>query len=161
MLKVGERAPDFALSDHHGKVHRLSEQRGSWVVVYFYPKDDTPGCTTEACQFRDALPRFKDMGAKVLGVSADDKESHERFAEKHDLNFPLLVDPDLGTLKAYGAYGEKEVGGEKRMGVFRRTYLIDPQGYVARTWDAVDPDGHAEEVRRAIEEAKRGVGAAR
>lgn len=154
MLKVGDKAPEFALVDQTGQVHRLADERGSWVVVYFYPKDDTPGCTTEACQFRDALPDFKDVGAKVFGISADDRESHQAFAGKFDLNFPLLVDPGLRTLQAYGAYGNKGGEGEVRMGVFRRTYLIDPEGRVAHVWDAVVPDGHAEDVRRAILNAK-------
>lgn len=157
MLQVGERAPDFALSDQEGNIHKLSDQRGSWVVVYFYPKDDTPGCTTEACQFRDALPRFGDIGVKVYGISADDQVSHEAFAEKFELNFPLLADPDMSTINAYGAYGEKESGGVKRMGILRQSYLIDPQGRVAHVWPAVEPDGHAEEVRRVVEQLRAGV----
>ncbi|MBX3141641.1 MAG: peroxiredoxin [Trueperaceae bacterium] len=151
MLQVGDNAPDFALSDQDGNVHRLSDQRGSWVVVYFYPKDDTPGCTTEACQFRDALPRFGDIGAKVYGISADDRASHEAFAAKFDLNFPLLTDPGMATINAYGAYGEKEVGGEKRMGILRQSYLVDPQGRIAHVWATVDPDGHADEVGHVME----------
>lgn len=121
------------------------------MVVYFYPKDDTPGCTTEACQFRDALPRFGDIGAKVYGISADDRASHEAFAAKFDLNFPLLTDPGMATINAYGAYGEKEVGGEKRMGILRQSYLVDPQGRIAHVWATVDPDGHADEVGRVME----------
>jgi len=154
MLSVGDMAPDFTLEDQDGRQHSLSGLRGSWVVVYFYPKDDTPGCTTEACQFRDALPRFEGVGAKVLGVSSDDRASHAAFAAKHDLNFPLLVDPDHETLSAYGAWRDKGKGGEVRMGVARSSYLIDPQGRIARTWDGVKPDGHAEQVRAAIEEAR-------
>lgn len=122
------------------------------MVVYFYPKDDTPGCTTEACQFRDALPRFDAGGVKVYGVSADDGASHAAFAGKFDLNFPLLTDPDMATIKAYGAYGEKGSGGAKRMGILRRSFLVDPQGRVAHVWPTVVPDGHAEDVRRVVEQ---------
>lgn len=154
MLKVGDKAPDFALVDQAGNIQRLSDQLGSWVVVYFYPKDDTPGCTTEACQFRDALPHFEGVGAKVFGISADDQESHLAFARKYDLNFPLLVDSELTTLKAYGAYGDKGMDGVVKMGVFRRSYLVDPSGTVARAWDDVVPEGHAEEIRNAIQELK-------
>ncbi len=153
MLNVGDMAPEFSLEDQDGKLHSLAGARGSWVVVYFYPKDDTPGCTTEACQFRDALPHFEGVGAKVFGISADDRASHARFAAKHELNFPLLVDPDHETLEAYGAWRNRGKDGEVRMGVARTSYLIDPAGRVAHVWEQVKPDGHAEEVRRAIEEA--------
>src|SRR5690606_6797318 len=138
--------------DQSGSSHTLSEQRGKWVVVYFYPKDDTPGCTKEACSFRDALPRFQDIGAMVYGVSADDRGSHEKFARKYDLNFPLLVDPEKHVLNAYGAYGEKSMYGKKYMGVLRVTYLVDPEGKVARVWPKVKPEDHADEVRAAIAE---------
>lgn len=152
MLDVGTQAPDFTLEDQAGRKHTLSEQRGKWVVVYFYPKDDTPGCTKEACSFRDALPRFQDVGAVVFGLSADDRASHEKFARKFDLTFPLLVDPDHGVLEAYGAYGEKSMYGRTYMGVHRVTYLIDPDGKVAKVWPKVKPEGHADEVRAAIGE---------
>ena len=152
MLEVGTPAPDFTLEDQSGSSHTLSEQRGKWVVVYFYPKDDTPGCTKEACSFRDALPRFQDIGAMVYGVSADDRGSHEKFARKYDLNFPLLVDPEKHVLNAYGAYGEKSMYGKKYMGVLRVTYLVDPEGKVARVWPKVKPEDHADEVRAAIAE---------
>lgn len=159
MLEVGQKAPEFSLEDQNGEKHTLSEARGSWVVVYFYPKDDTPGCTTEACQFRDALPDFKGIGAKVFGISADDQDSHLAFARKYDLNFPLLVDPDLTTLKAYGAYRDRGRGGEVRMGVARSSYLVDPEGRIARVWNDVKADGHAAEVKQAIEEAKAAASA--
>lgn len=152
MLEVGTPAPDFTLEDQSGSSHTLSVQRGKWVVVYFYPKDDTPGCTKEACSFRDALPRFQDIGAMVYGVSADDRGSHEKFARKYDLNFPLLVDPEKHVLNAYGAYGEKSMYGKKYMGVLRVTYLVDPEGKVARVWPKVKPEDHADEVRAAIAE---------
>jgi thioredoxin-dependent peroxiredoxin len=152
MLEVGSPAPDFTLEDQSGSSYTLSDQRGKWVVVYFYPKDDTPGCAKEACSFRDALPRFQDVGAEVYGVSADDRGSHEKFARKYDLNFPLLVDPEKRVLNAYGAYGEKSMYGKKYMGVLRVTYLIDPDGRVAKVWPKVKPEGHADEVRAAIAE---------
>lgn len=152
MLEVGSPAPDFTLEDQSGSSHTLSDQRGKWVVVYFYPKDDTPGCTKEACSFRDALPRFQDVGAAVYGVSADDRGSHEKFARKYELNFPLLVDPEKRVLNAYGAYGEKSMYGKKYMGVLRVTYLVDPDGKIARVWPKVKPEGHADEVRAAIAE---------
>ncbi len=152
MLEVGNPAPDFTLEDQSGASHTLSAQRGKWVVVYFYPRDDTPGCTKEACSFRDAMPRLEEVGAVVYGVSADDRASHEKFARKFELNFPLLVDPDMSVLNAYGAYGEKSMYGRTYMGVHRMTYLVDPDGKVAKVWPKVKPEGHAEEVRAAIAE---------
>ncbi len=154
MLDIGSKAPDFDLEDQEGKRHSLSALRGSWVVLYFYPKDDTPGCTTEACEFRDNKSVIEAAGAKVLGVSGDDRESHSKFANKHGLNFPILVDQDLQVIKAYGAYGEKQSFGKTRMGINRVTYLIDPRGNVAKVWPKVTPEGHASEVRQAIDELK-------
>jgi len=151
MLNVGQEAPGFALKDQAGVLRRLEDSRGSWAVVYFYPKDDTPGCTKEACSFRDALPRFQDLGAVVYGVSADDGESHQAFAEKYSLNFPLLVDSDMQVINAYGAYGDKVINDEVRQGILRLTYLIDPMGRVARVWQVTDPEVHAEEVKATIE----------
>lgn len=152
MLDVGEVAPQFALTDQDGELHRLEDQKGSWVVLYFYPKDDTPGCTTEACEFRDSLEQLVAVGGKVFGLSADDEESHKKFAAKHQLTFPLLVDPGREVLEAYEAYGEKVSFGRKHFGVHRVTYLINPDGVIARVWPKVKPAGHALEVRRAIEE---------
>lgn len=154
MLEVGQEAPEFELEDQDGERHSLREQRGSWVVLYFYPKDDTPGCTTEACEFRDNMAQIQSVGGKVFGLSADDQDSHAAFAQKHELNFPLLVDPDRKVIDAYGAYGEKTTFGRKHMGVFRITYLIDPEGRIAKVWRNVKPQGHAAEVREAIEELK-------
>lgn len=150
MLDVGDNAPDFALQDQAGELHRLIDARGSWVVLYFYPKDDTPGCTVQACDFRDNLAQLSGQGAKVFGLSADDQVSHEKFAAKYDLNFPLLVDPDLSVINAYGAYGEKKAFGKTFDGVFRTTYLIDPEGKIAKIWRKVKPEGHVTEVREAI-----------
>jgi len=158
MLEAGELAPDFALPDQEGRLHRLSDYRGRWVVLYFYPKDDTPGCTKEACGFRDEKGRLEELGAVVLGVSADDVESHKRFAEKYRLNFPLLSDPDKEAIRAYGAWGKKTLYGKEYEGVLRQTFLIDPEGRVAKVWRKVSPEGHAEEVAQALE-ALRGKGA--
>ena len=150
MLNVGTAAPDFALPDQDGRVHRLSELRGSWVVLYFYPKDDTPGCTKEACAFRDSLPRFGELDAVVLGVSADDQASHKEFATKHGLSFPLLADVDKQAIEAYGAWGEKEWAGQKIEGILRISYLIDPEGRIAQAWSVTEPELHADEVREAL-----------
>ncbi|MDM7323979.1 MAG: thioredoxin-dependent thiol peroxidase [Thermus sp.] len=143
-------APDFALPDQDGRVHRLSDYRGRWVVLYFYPKDDTPGCTKEACGFRDRMGDLKALGAVVLGVSADDVESHKRFAEKYSLNFPLLADPERKAILAYGAWGKKNLYGKVREGVLRQTFLIDPEGRIAKVWRKVSPERHAEEVAEAL-----------
>lgn len=150
MLEIGSQAPDFELEDQTGTLHTLSSYRGRWVVLYFYPKDDTPGCTAEACGFRDALDALDDLEAAVLGVSADDRASHERFARKYELGFPLLADPDKQVLEAYQAYGEKRNYGRVYQGVLRVTYLIGPDGRIVRTWPKVKAAGHADEVRQAL-----------
>ncbi|GIX07231.1 MAG: peroxiredoxin [Candidatus Poribacteria bacterium] len=152
MPTVGEPAPDFTAVDQDGRTVRLSELRGKNVVLYFYPRDDTPGCTKEACGFRDAMERIAATNTVVLGVSPDGPESHRRFIEKHHLNFSLLCDPEHRIAELYEAYGEKQFYGQKRMGVLRKTYLIDAQGRIARVWPRVRPEGHAEEVLQAIEE---------
>ncbi|MBW6456861.1 MAG: thioredoxin-dependent thiol peroxidase [Trueperaceae bacterium] len=152
MLEVGQIAPDFSLLDQEGQTRSLADARGRWVVVYFYPKDDTPGCTKEACAFRDDLPRFEGLNAVVWGVSADDEKAHRKFAEKFALNFPLLVDPDKAVLEAYGAWVEKSMYGKSYMGVQRITYLIDPEGKVVQSWPKVKPEEHAEEVAAALAE---------
>jgi len=154
MLEVGQIAPDFSLHDQEGQVRSLADARGRWVVVYFYPRDDTPGCTKEACAFRDGLPRFDGLNAVVWGVSADDEKAHRKFAAKLELNFPLLVDPDKGMLEAYGAWVEKSLYGKRYMGVQRITYLIDPDGKVARAWPKVKPEEHAEEVAVVLAELR-------
>lgn len=154
MLEVGQIAPDFNLQDQEGQTRSLADARGRWVVVYFYPKDDTPGCTKEACAFRDGLPRFEGLNAVVWGVSADDEKAHRKFADKFGLNFPLLVDPDKAMLEAYGAWVEKSMYGKRYMGVQRITYLIDPEGKVARVWPKVKPEEHAEEVATALAELR-------
>jgi len=150
MLNVGTAAPDFELPDQDGRRHRLSDKRGSWVVLYFYPKDDTPGCTKEACAFRDAMADLGDLDAEVFGVSADDTASHAEFAAKYGLNFPLLADVDREVIDAYQAWGEKERDGVRYEGIMRITYLIDPQGMIAQTWTVEEPEAHADEVREAL-----------
>lgn len=149
-MELGTLAPDIALPDQEGRIHRLSDYRGRWVVLYFYPKDDTPGCTKEACGFRDRMGDLQELGAVVLGVSADDVESHKRFAEKYGLNFPLLADPERQAILVYGAWGKKNLYGKEYEGVLRQTFLIDPEGRIAKVWKKVSPEGHAEEVAEAL-----------
>ena len=136
-MEQGDLAPDFTLRDAAGKQVSLSDFRGRDVILYFYPKDDTPGCTKEACGFRDAWTDLKERGAVVLGVSADDAESHERFASKYRLPFTLLSDPDHKVMQQYGAYGEKTLYGKKTVGVIRSTVWIGPDGRVRRHWARV------------------------
>jgi peroxiredoxin Q/BCP len=150
LIEPGKKAPAFTLKDQDGKTHKLSDYEGRPVVLYFYPKDDTPGCTAEACSFRDNLPRFKSGKAAILGVSILDEGSKARFAEKYELNFPLLADADHEVADRYGAWQERSMYGRKFMGVARVTYLIGPDGKVARRWDKVKVDGHADEVLEAI-----------
>ncbi len=154
LIDEGRKAPAFTLPDQQGGKHALKNCLGKPVVLYFYPKDSTSGCTKEACAFRDLLPRFKSNKTIVFGVSPDSEKSHARFAEKHELNFTLLADkPDSdGTPKIcdkYGVWQEKSMYGRKYMGVVRTTYLIDPKGKVAKRWDKVKVAGHAEEVLEA------------
>jgi peroxiredoxin Q/BCP len=150
----GDRAPEFSLPDEHGKVHSLADQRGRWTILYFYPEDDTPGCTTEACQFRDLSPRYEDTGADVWGVSPDNASSHRRFREKYDLPFTLLSDVDHAVAELYGAWQEKTNYGRTYMGIVRSTYLIDPEGRIARAWPKVKADGHAAATLEALEEER-------
>ena len=149
-LREGEPAPNFALTSDSGENVRLSGLRGSPVVLYFYPKDDTPGCTTEACEFRDEYSRFRQRGAVVLGVSPDDEASHLRFKEKYSLPFTLLADPDHKTAEDYGVWVEKNMYGKKRMGIKRSTFVIDADGNVARAMYGVKPEGHADEVLEVL-----------
>jgi peroxiredoxin Q/BCP len=146
MLSVGDRAPDFELPDQDGSSVRLSDFRGRPVVVYFYPRADTPGCTTEACGYRDAFDGFEAADAIVLGVSDDPVEDIAAFAEKYELPFRLLSDPDGEVAAMYDSYGEKQMFGRTFDGVYRNTYVIDPEGRVAAAYESVSPDGHAEAV---------------
>lgn len=149
-LPLGSPAPDFSLPSSQGGGFQLSAHRGRWVVLYFYPKDMTPGCTTEACEFRDAHQELDALGAVVVGVSADPLSQHQKFIEKHSLNFPLLSDTDHAVAQAYGAFGEKTFMGKKSMGILRTTYLIDPEGKVAQVWEKVKAQGHAAQVVAAL-----------
>jgi len=152
LIDEGKKAPAFALKDQDGKTHKLSDYAGQPVVLYFYPKDDTPGCTKESCEFRDNLPRFKKMKAAIFGMSILDETSKKKFADKFDLNFPLLADADHDVAEKYGVWQEKSLYGRKFMGIVRTTYLIGPDGKVAKRWDNVKVDGHAEEVLAAVQE---------
>jgi peroxiredoxin Q/BCP len=152
LVEPGKMAPAFTLNDQEGKSHKLSDYAGQPVVLYFYPKDDTPGCTAETCSFRDNLPRFKRGKAVVLGVSILDEKSKAKFAAKYNVNFPLLADADHDVAEKYGVWQEKSRYGRKYMGIARTTFLIDRQGKVARRWDNVKVDGHTEEVLDAVNE---------
>lgn len=146
MLQAGDPVPDFSVeSDSAGNVSSAA-LRGRRYVIYFYPKDDTPGCTKEACSFRDCMPDFKDLGVPVFGVSADDAKAHGRFAAKYQLNFPLLIDPDKKLLEAFGVWAEKSNYGRKYMGVLRSTFVVDADGKIEKVWPKVKTDGHGGEV---------------
>jgi len=143
MQDVPYAAPDFMLNDESGASHSLSDYAGKWVVLYFYPKDDTPGCTIEACSLRDARDELGELGAEVIGVSKDEAAAHEKFKAKHSLNFTLLCDPDLTTIRAYGAWGKKQFGQE---GILRKTFIISPDGQVVKVYGRVTPLGHGDQV---------------
>lgn len=148
MKEVPYNAPNFSLVDDQGGQRSLADYRGQWLVLYFYPKDDTPGCTTEACSMRDAMDEFARRGIAVVGVSADDVASHAKFKAKYHLNFTLLSDPDHATIEAYGAWGKKMFGNE---GIQRKTFVIDPDGRVVKVYGRVTPLGHAEQVLAEVE----------
>ncbi|HEX5826495.1 MAG TPA: thioredoxin-dependent thiol peroxidase [Candidatus Limnocylindrales bacterium] len=149
----GDRAPEVALPDETGTVRRLSDRTGSWTVVYFYPKDDTPGCTTEACGFRDVHGDLEGKDAEVWGISPDGSGSHAAFRAKYGLPFTLLSDEDHAVAEAWGAWREKTNYGRTYMGVARSSFLVDPDGRIARTWANVKADGHAQQVLAALDEA--------
>ncbi|MCL5008780.1 MAG: thioredoxin-dependent thiol peroxidase [Patescibacteria group bacterium] len=148
-------APLFSLPDQAGKIHRLSDYFGRWVLVYFYPKDDTPGCTAEACSLRDNFPRFGKVKAVILGISVDSVSSHARFAAKYGLNFTLLADEQKQAVKAYGVWGEKSFMGKKYLGISRSSFLIDPAGKIAKVYPKVRPAEHAAEVLKDLEKFQR------
>jgi peroxiredoxin Q/BCP len=150
MLKIGQKAPEFSLPDQEGKIHSLKDYKGSKVLLYFYPKDDTPGCTTEACNFRDGYDEFKKMGLVILGVSADSVKSHKKFAEKFNLQFPLLSDESKDTINAYEAWGMKKFMGREYEGIFRKSFLINEEGNIEKIYDEVKAKEHAEEVKGDI-----------
>jgi len=152
LVEPGNRAPAFNLADQNGTRHRLSQYKGQTVILYFYPKDDTSGCTAEACNFRDQLPKFKEINAVILGISPDDESKHRKFIDKYNLNFTLLADPRQGedntppTCAKYGVWQQKSMYGRKYMGVARTTYIINPAGKIIHRFDKVKPANHAEEV---------------
>ena len=149
MKQTPYTAPDFSLPDANGKVHALADYKGRWLVLYFYPMDDTPGCTAEACSLRDAATELSELDADVVGVSADDAKSHQKFVAKYHLNFTLLSDPDKKVIEAYGAWGKKMFGKE---GILRKTFIINPDGQVVKVYGRVTPLGHGDQV---VDELKR------
>ncbi len=151
MIKEGDAAPEFESRDAEGNTVKLSDLRGQKVVLYFYPKDDTPGCTKQACSLRDGHAELQRRGVKVIGVSLDDERSHRKFAEKYSLPFTLLADTDHSVADAFGVYGEKQFAGRKYMGVSRTTFLIDEEGRVHKVLDKVNVEEHADEVMKAFE----------
>lgn len=150
--KVGTKAKNFTLPDQEGKLHILKEYIGQWVVLYFYPKDDTPGCTVEACQFRDTFPQFKRSQAVVFGVSVDTVKKHAKFATKYELPFTLLSDEEKKVVELYGVWAKKKFMGREYMGILRTTFLINPAGKIAKIYENVKPSSHAEEVLKDINE---------
>lgn len=142
-------APDFSLIGLDGSTHTLSDYKGKWIILYFYPADDTPGCTVEACSLRDARDTLAEMGAEIVGISRDDPNSHEKFKAKYSLNFTLLTDPDAVAINAYGAWGKKMFG---REGILRKTFIINPEGEVVKVYGRVTPMGHGDQV---VEELKK------
>ena len=151
LVEPGDRAPAFTLSDQDGRTHRLADYAGRWVALYFYPKDDTPGCTKQACSLRDGEAELARRGVVVLGVSPDDEASHARFAGKFGLAFALLADTSVSVCQRYGVWQERSMYGRKFMGVARTTYLIDPQGKVAHRWDKVKVAEHAAEIVERVD----------
>lgn len=145
-IEAGKPAPDFTLPDQDGKAHKLSDYRGQWVLLYFYPEDDTPGCTKEACVIRDYFPQFGGLKAKVLGVSVDSVASHKKFEEKYKLPFILLADEKKEVVKQYGVWREKNFLGKKYIGTARTSFLIDPEGKIVKIYEKVKPEAHATEV---------------
>ena len=151
---VGDPAPELALPDGDGTIHRLADQRGRWTVLYFYPTDDTSGCTTEACGFRDANDVIRERGADIWGISPQGADSHRAFRDKYSLTFPLLTDADHAVATAYDSWVEKQNYGRTYMGIARRTFLVGPDGRIAHVWPKVKPEGHAAQVLAALDEAQ-------
>lgn len=152
-FELGSKAPDFTLPDQNGNLHTLSDYRGRWVLVYFYPKDDTSGCIKEACTIRDSLPHFEKLNAVVLGISVDGIASHKKFAEKYRLPFTLLSDEHKKVVSLYKVWAKKQFMGREYDGTLRRSFLIDPEGDIERIYHDVKPEKHAEEVLRHLRES--------
>lgn len=155
MLKLKSKAPAFILPDQEGREHALKDSLGKWVALYFYPKDDTPGCTVEACSFRDNYSRLKRTGIVVLGVSTDTVRKHAKFVEKYSLPFTLLSDEEKTVVEKYGVWGKKKFMGREYMGTMRTTFLIDPTGEIAKIYENVKPDAHAEEILADVKTFKK------
>ena len=151
-MKQGQKAPEFSLPDQDGKMHTLSAYAGKWVILYFYPKDDTPGCTKEACTIRDAWPKFKKLGIQVFGVSIDSQKSHAKFVDKYDLPFTLLSDADKKVVEKYGVWGEKKFMGRTFLGTKRMSFLINPAGKIEKIYEHVKPEIHAQEVLQDLKD---------
>ncbi|MEK6964566.1 MAG: thioredoxin-dependent thiol peroxidase [Nanoarchaeota archaeon] len=154
-LKQGITAPTFSLPDQNGKLHKLSDYKGKYLLLYFYPKDDTPGCTTEACTIRDAWTKFKKAKLEVVGISVDSVKSHDKFVKKYELPFTLLADEEKKVVNAYGLWGPKTFMGKLYQGTARSSFLIDPKGKIVKIYEKVKPDEHAEEVLKDLEELKK------
>ncbi len=153
-LKTGGLAPDFILPDQDGKNHKLSSYRRQWVLIYFYPKDDTTGCTKEACAIGELMPDFKKLKLKVFGISIQGTKSHKKFADKYHLPFTLLADEDRKVVTKYGVWGKKKFMGREYMGTFRTSFLLDPKGKIAKVYEKVNPETHAEEVLEDLKNLK-------
>ena len=149
-LTEDSKAPDFELPDQNGKIHKLSDYKGKWVLLYFYPKDDTPGCTKEACTIRDSFPKFGKLNITVLGISKDSVVSHKKFEQKYNLPFALLSDEQKEVINLYGVWGEKKFMGKTYQGIHRTSFLINPEGTIAKIYEKVKPETHAEEVLKDI-----------
>ncbi len=149
---VGEKAPDFSALDQNGSVHTLADFKGSFLLLYFYPKDDTPGCTKEACNFRDAFADLKKFGVAIIGVSVDSVKSHKKFAEKYHLTFPLLADEDKSIVHAYGVWGKRTFAGISYEGIARTSFLIDGKGVIRKVYEKVKPNEHAGEILKDVKE---------
>ncbi len=147
---AGERAPEFELMDDEGNLRKLSDYRGQTIVLYFYPRDNTPGCTKEACSFRDAYADFREAGVEVIGISPDSEQSHAKFKSKYELPFTLLADPDRSVCKAYGVWGPKKMAGREYEGVYRTTFVIDPDGVIKKVFEKVKPADHSQEVLAVV-----------
>jgi peroxiredoxin Q/BCP len=144
------KAKDFSLPDQNGKIHKISDYKGKWVVLYFYPRDNTPGCTKEACSFRDSINKFKKLGVQIMGVSKDSVASHKKFAEKYQLNFPILSDETKDVIKKYKSWGTKKFMGREFEGTLRNTYLINPEGEIIKFYEKVNPLIHSEQILKDL-----------
>lgn len=154
-IKVGQAAPDFVLPNQDGKKIKLADLLGEWILLYFYPKDNTPGCTKEACSIRDTMPQFEQKGLKVMGISVDSVESHKKFSEKLNLSFDLLSDDQKKVVRSYGVWGQKKFMGREFMGTHRTSFLISPDGKIAKIYEKVKPAKHAQQVLDDITQLKK------